>query len=172
MKRIVVLLILIFTQLGTQAQSVYTASDTLIISGKIKKEIRLSFSEIKAMPDTLFAAGIKILAHDGQVKRTLPAMKVVLLKTILSKIPIDVVNRQALNNVYIECIANDGYKILYSWNELFNSPAGDSTFIVIESKDGQKSLIEDKILLITAGDILSGKRFVKNVEKIVIGHVE
>lgn len=172
MKRIVILLILASVQLTTIAQPDYKPSDTLIISGKVKNVIRLSFADIQAMPDTLFAAGSNILAHDGKIKRTLPSLKGVLLKNILNKTTIDLSKRQALNSVYILCVANDGYKVLYSWNELFNNPTGNNTYIVTATDNNKESFADDKILLVTASDILSGKRFVKNLQEIIIGHIE
>ena len=35
---------------------------------------------------------------------------------------------------YFTCIASDGYKVVFSWNELFNTVAGNTVYIVT-SKD-------------------------------------
>jgi hypothetical protein len=95
-------------------------------------------------------------------------LKGVLLKDIISGVEIKSESPKVLSEFYIVCRASDGYKVVYSWNELFNSPTGDAVFIVT-SKEGKKaSEMEESILLISPKDFKTGRRFVKSMSTIEI----
>jgi len=57
--------------------------------------------------------------------------------------------------------ATDGYKVVFSWSEIFNSPVGEGVIVFFE-KDG-KPLADDegRIALISSRDLRTGPRHVK-----------
>lgn len=171
MKRFIVLLLFSAVTVFANAQKAIPTR-SLTITGNGIKEVTLSFADIQKMPDTLFAAGFKIYAHDGTVKRELPATKGVLLKNILQQIELNPKTPKHVSSYYFLCVASDGYKILYSWNELFNNPTGRTTYILTASNDATNNFKDEQILLVTPNDIATGRRFVKNLQKIIVGYIE
>ena len=62
--------------------------------------------------------------------------------------------------------ASDGYKAVFSWNELFNSANGQGV-IIIYQRDGLP--LDEKagqIALISTRDLATGPRFVKWIKEI------
>lgn len=69
---------------------------------------------------------IVITNHLGERRSSLKKVKAVLLKDILDKVEIDAENHKLLSEYYLVCIASDNYKVVFSWNEIFNSDVGKS----------------------------------------------
>jgi hypothetical protein len=67
-------------------------------------------------------------------------------------------------------MADDDYKVVFSWNELFNSPAGDKTLIITD--DDTENNERGKFKLITLTDRVTGRRYVKDFSKIIIKRVQ
>ena len=83
------------------------------------------------------------------------------IKDLFETIQFNGSNPKLLSEYYLIFIASDGYKVVYSWNEIFNTPTGDNTYIIVE-KDNKKLFdMEDGILLFTKTDFKTGRRFIK-----------
>jgi len=76
-----------------------------------------------------------------------------------------------LSEYYITCIAIDGYKVVFSWNEIFNTEIGNHILIAIEAGGLKAEAMPDRMLLFSAMDINTGRRFVKGLNKIVVERV-
>ena len=92
----------------------------------------------------------------------------ILLKEVLQSIEIKSESPKVLSEYYLVCKATDGYKVVYSWNELFNSRVGESVFIVTEKKGQRADKMDDSILLISPLDFKTGRRQVKSLDRIEI----
>ena len=115
---------------------------------------------------------IVITNHLGEKRSTLKKVKVVLLKDILDKVEIDAENHKVLSEYYFVCIASDNYKAVFSWNELFNSEVGKSVYI-ITGQDGQWAyLLDNRIALVSPKDQMTGRRYVKGLQRIVVERVK
>jgi hypothetical protein len=152
-------------------QRAITPTNEFTISGKVKTELKFSLADLSAMPSVLIG-DVEITNHKGEPKGTAKNMKGILLKDLFSKTEFPVEKPKELSAFYITCIASDGYKIVYSWNELFNTETGNHVFIVME-KDGEKAAdLEDRILMISTSDFKSGRRYLKGLQKIVVQRVD
>ncbi len=149
------------------SQKIILFSEEVSISGKIKKEMKLSLKELiamesKALPD------IVITNHLGEVKSTDKGLKGIALKPILEKLELIAATPKEYNEFYFVFEATDGYRVVYSWNELFNTETGNNIYIISE-KDGKKmNEMEDRILLITTSDLKTGRRNIKGLCKILV----
>ncbi|MBK7252189.1 MAG: hypothetical protein IPI06_15355 [Gammaproteobacteria bacterium] len=64
--------------------------------------------------------------------------------------------------------ASDGYKAVFSWSELFNSPVGEGVLVFFE-KDGMPLADDEgRIALISAKDLRTGPRHVKWLQGIEV----
>ena len=109
-----------------------------------------------------------ITNHLGVKKELAKNLKGILIKDILEKAPIKVESNKQLNEYYFVCIAADGYKIVYSWNEIFNSETGKHIYLITE-KDGMTiKNMPERILLITESDIATGRRHLRGLERIIV----
>ncbi|WP_300484833.1 molybdopterin-binding protein [Flavobacterium sp.] len=115
---------------------------------------------------------LQIRNHALQYKSTLRNCKGILLKEVLHKIALDAPSPKVLSEFYIVCIATDGYKVVFSWNELFNSPTGEHTLILMEINGISTSSQKDGIAILTPTDFATGRRYVKNLKSIKIERVK
>jgi hypothetical protein len=107
----------------------------------------------------------------GERRSSFKNVKGVLLKDILEKTGIDSESTKELNEYYIVCIASDNYKVVFSWSEIFNSATGNSVYILTGHDGKPASALDNRIALISPKDQMTGRRYVKGLQKIVIERV-
>jgi hypothetical protein len=59
-----------------------------------------------------------------------------------------------------------------SWNEIFNSNTGNSVYILTEQDGKPASALDNRIALVSPKDQMTGRRYVKSLQKIVIERVK
>jgi ABC-type Na+ efflux pump permease subunit len=141
------------------------------IKGKVKSEINVDFAALQK--HTLYTIGsVNIVNHKGDVKGKAKDLKGVLIRDILKSVALDEDNAKLYSEYYFVCKASDGYKVVYSWNELFNTAIGNSVYIVLE-REG-KNLIDsdDSLLMVSTEDVRTGRRYLKNLESINVCRAE
>ncbi|MDM8174118.1 molybdopterin-binding protein [Olivibacter sp. 47] len=115
---------------------------------------------------------LRIYNHAGVYRSTLKAVKGILLKDILKDITFGEESPKVLSEYYIVCIATDGYKVVLSWNELFNTPIGDSVLVVTNIKAATNGEQENELALLSPKDKATGRRYVKQLQTIKILRVK
>ena len=169
LKKVLVAFILSFSII-VHAQEKVAPTSQFSIEGKLKNPFVFSFKEA-----TGYAAvsidSLVIYNHLHERKRAINHIKGILLKDILTKAAIDEGSPKLLSEYYITCIAIDGYKVVFSWNEIFNTEIGNHILIAIEAGGLKAEAMPDRMLLFSAMDINTGRRFVKGLNKIVVERV-
>ena len=94
------------------------------------------------------------------------------MKDILSKVEIDSEKAKVLSEYYFACIASDNYKVVFSWNEIFNNDLGKSVYILNGNDGKPASALDNRIALISQNDYTTGRRYVKRLKKIVVERVK
>ena len=124
-----------------------------------------SFNKVK-IPD------ITITNHKGEKKSAVTGLQGILLKDIFQKISFTIDEPKKLSELYFVFTACDGYKVVYSWNEIFNSSTGNNLFIVTD-KEGIKGInIKESILAVTTSDFTTGRRYIKGLSTITVKQAE
>jgi hypothetical protein len=147
------------------AQEKITPTDGFSVGGNIRQTYQVTLADITAIP-AVSAGDLVVTNHTGVVKNTVHGIKGVLLKNLLSKALPDTDNPKLFSEYYIVCKANDGYTVVFSWNELFNSPTGEHVYVVTE-KDGKTMQdMPDRISIVSTTDLKTGRRFLKGLQHI------
>lgn len=107
---------------------------------------------------------IQITNHLKEYRSTIKNVKGVLLKDVLSRISFKEKSPKVLSEYYIVCIAKDGYKAVFSWNEIFNSAVGDHVMIIPETEGRSKKGIS----ILSPTDFATGRRYVKMLTTIAL----
>ncbi len=140
---------------------------SFIISGEVKAHVTISLTEFSKYPEVPMG-DITITNHLGEKKSEQKSLKGILLKDILKSVEINNENPRVLSEYYFVCKSTDGYKVVYSWNELFNSPASESVYLVT-SKNGQGAKeMKETILMISPKDYMTGRRYLKSLATIEV----
>jgi hypothetical protein len=163
--------ILIFISLQSVAQKTIAPTDSFIVEGAVKQSRSFSLQDLAGLPVTGIDS-VVITNHLRERKHAINKVKGVLLKDVLGKITIDQENVKLLSEYYIVCIASDNYKVVFSWNEIFNNETGRHVLVITE-QEGKKGLSMDgHIAIVSPTDDATGRRYVKGLQKIIIERVK
>jgi len=108
----------------------------------------------------------------GDPKGHLGHCRGVLLADIINKTEVLITDHNDTKKMFLIASSNDGYKAVFSWQEVFNTSVGDGIMVLFE-KEGK--LLYDgtgPVDLLSAEDFLSGPRYVKqlsNIEIVMVG---
>ncbi len=137
------------------------------ITGEVKAEKKISIEDLASYRESALGDVI-ITNHMGEVKSTQKKLKGILLRDVLEKVEFKTPSPKELSTFYIVCKASDGYIIVYSWNEIFNNPAGESVYL-ITSKDGVAAKdLEESVLMASPRDYKTGRRYLKGLTEVQI----
>jgi len=159
MKHILSLLTVIFC-LQVFAQKAVISTQQFTIQGKIKQPITITLSDLEKYP-TVNIPDVVITNYLGQAHGKLTHLKGILLKDILKKAELSEANPKLFSTFYYVLTAADGYSVVYSWNELWNGPVGEHTFIITTKNSESLQKMNDGILVLTPIDFITGRRHVK-----------
>lgn len=132
---------------------------------------QFSISDLDTFPTTSIPDQF-IYNHKGELKDMLTGLRGVLLKNILASIEFIYEKPKELNEFYLVMTASDGYKVVFSWNEIYNTAAGDHFYILTELEGIKLPQMEQRIAFICTGDLQSGRRYIKGLKNIDIRRVD
>jgi len=170
MRSILILLfgITVFSASG-QKENIPT-TENFTIEGKVKKSMTVSLADLSSYKFYSIDS-IVITNHLKERKSSLKKVKAVLQKDILDKVEIDAENHKVLSEYFLVCIASDDFKVVFSWNEIFNSNTGNSVYILAGHDGKHASALDNRIALVSTKDDATGRRYVKGLQKINIERV-
>ncbi|TCD26590.1 molybdopterin-binding protein [Pedobacter psychrodurus] len=157
------IIVLLFLSFAANAQE----SKQFVIGGKVKTPLTITLNNLSAYKSVSLDS-MKIFNHLMQRKSSIKNIKGVLLKDILAKVEIDAASPKTLSEYYLVFTASDNYKVVYSWNEIFNSPTGNQLMVLINYDAVPAKAEKGNIAIITPSDFATGRRFVKGLSKISI----
>jgi hypothetical protein len=165
-------ILILFLFLGTTALAQEPLKQTLSfsISGKVKNSSTITLDSLNSYPVKVIG-DIKVTDHLGTLKHQDDQLKGVLLKDILSHTVLDANSPKLYSRFYFACTGNDGYVVVYSWNELFNTEVGNHVFIIMEKNGIKADKMPESIQMTSASDFKTGRRYLHNLDKIVVGEV-
>lgn len=146
-------------------------TQSIAVTGDIVRPVTIRFDDLKNYKKYTVDS-LVIYNHKMDYKSTLRKISGVSLKDILEKAEFKTSSPKLLSEFYIVCIAEDGYKVVFSWNEIFNSANGDQALLIIELNGSPAGTMKENIMLVTPTDRATGRRYVKNVSKINVQQVK
>jgi len=169
-KYALVLLITLYSFVGF-CQSKIEQTSKVVVSGEVKKPLTITVRDVEnSVQEDL--GDITITNHLGIAKGTARALKGVKVRDLLANVELADDNPKLNSTYYFVFSAADGYKIVYSWNELFNSPIGEKVYLV-SSKDGKNIQdMPERMLVITPSDYKTGRRYIKGLDSIIVRRIE
>lgn len=170
MKRLTTLLFVLIslTLFGQKPELITNEFD---VTGQVKKELKFTLADFEKFPSKPMA-DVVITNHLGEPRRIAKQLSGILIKDLLKDMELNEENPKRFSEFYFTFIASDNYKVVYSWNEIFNSPTGDNLFL-ITARDGKKLKdMDERILILTPTDFKTGRRHIKGLSKIVVSRVD
>ena len=168
----ILVLIFAFTVFAASAQKEnIPTTENFSVEGKVKKSLMLSLADLSSYKSYTIDS-IVITNHLGERRSSLKKVKAVLLKDILDKAEIDAENHKVLSEYYVVCIASDNYKVVFSWNEIFNNDTGRSVYIITGQDGKPATTLDNRIALVSPNDHMTGRRYVKGLQKVVVERIK
>jgi hypothetical protein len=165
MYRTLTIVFLFFLTLPAYAQTTPKVSSSFTVNGRVKAPKTFTLTDITEL-GVHHLGDVVITNHKGEVKGTAKDLSGVLLTGILNLIELDAESPKVYSEYSFVCYASDGYKVVFSWNELFNTNVGHSVYILTSKDHKNMSELDENILMISSQDKNTGRRYVKNLETI------
>lgn len=163
------LLLSLLLPLSLWAQKKIESNNSLAIVGAVKQEISFSIADLQKYPSQKAGKGkLNIYSHDGTLRSTLKGLEGIPIKILLQKVEFVVDSPRDLSQFYLVFEATDGYKVLYSWNEIFNTPVGDQVYVLTKADGVGLETMEQRIAVVSMSDVRTGRRYVKGFNKITV----
>jgi len=141
--------------------------EILRVTGRVVTPLVLSMADILVMEAEEFK-DLFIVCGTGEPRDTIRHCRGVLMEKIIQKADILKGEHNDTKKMFIVALAADGFKVVFSWQEIFNTPIGGGVAVLTE-KDG--SPLEEKrnrIDLISAQDYFAGSRYVRDLKQIEV----
>ena len=137
------------------------------ITGRVQEERGFALSELLDM-DTFEVGDLLLACGSGDIKDRVGKFFGVLLTDIINRAEVITTEHNDTKKMFVVVSSVDGYRTVFSWQELFNSSVGEGVMVILE-KEG-KRVYEDHggVDLISSNDFLSGPRYVKQLSNIQI----
>lgn len=166
MKSQILILFLLFSTAIFAQTTPDASTKEFKITGKVKSEKTISLSDLKNYKNVeLNDINVSCSPRKEDKAKT---VKGVLVKDILDSVAFEYEYSRLLGQYYFLFVAGDGYKIVFSFNEVYNTEIGNNLYIVteIDGKDALES--SNKVLLLSTKDIKGGSRNVRWLKKVVV----
>ncbi|MCO5936955.1 hypothetical protein NAF17_15535 [Mucilaginibacter sp. RB4R14] len=165
-----ILLLLLYTSAAT-AQEKNQQTLKFAITGEVVKESVITLDSLKQY--TISPLGnIKVTDHTGAFKHQDDELKGILLKDVLSHTKFKTTSPKLMSRFYFVCTGVDGYKVVYSWNELYNTEVGNHVYIIMEKNGIKADKMPESMQMTSAIDFKTGRRYLHNLDKIVVSQVQ
>lgn len=139
---------------------------TLAISGGVEQSLKLDVEALRKRPAAQFTE-VKLTDKAG-ASATVRGIR---LRELLKEAKIVSRDHNTVKKLAIIAIAADGYKVVFSWNELFNAKAGDHVLVVLERNGKPLPDSEGPLALVSADDLRTGPRHVKWLQAVEVRQV-
>jgi hypothetical protein len=140
---------------------------TLHIVGRVAKPLSLPIETLRAM-DCLEIGDLPMICGSGEPKGRVGLCRGILLAEVINRAEVVVKEHNDTKKMFVVAASDDGYKAVFSWQEIFNSPNGEGILVVLE-KNGQPLYDgSGEVDLISARDHLTGPRYVRQLKTVAI----
>lgn len=142
-------------------------TQSITVTGAVEHKLKLGVDELRKFPPQQVGELPMVCqtgAHLGQMEN----LKGVLLRDILGQAKVVSKDHNDVKKTVIIATASDGYKVVFSWSEVFNSPVGDGVMVFFEKDGVPLADDEGRIAMVSTQDIRSGPRHVKWLKAIEV----
>ncbi len=153
-----------------EKNSIYNI-DRIEVKGLIDRPTTLTVDSLKKMK--VYTGGpFQVKSKTGEVKKDLKSFKGVLLKDILTRSGIKLESKAAAGtypfekgSYYVLLTATNGYRLMFTYNELMLTDVGENTYIVFE-ENGKEVSDGGKMFGFCITDRVTGARNIKWIKTI------
>lgn len=140
---------------------------SITVSGAVEHQLNLSVDELRKFPPQQVGE-VPLICQSGANRGKLENFKGVRLRDILERAVVKAPAHNDVKKMVIIASASDGYKVVFSWSEVFNSPVGEGVMVFFEKDGLPLGDDEGRIAMVSTQDIRTGPRHVKWLQDIEV----
>jgi hypothetical protein len=140
------------------------------ICGRVETPMIVGMDTLRAL-DPVEIEDLPLHCGSGEPKGRIGHCRGVLLADIINQADMLITDHNDTKKMFIIAASDDGYKTVFSWQEIFNTAVGDGIMVILEKNGRPLYGGAGPVDLFSAQDHLSGPRYVKqlaNVEIIMV----
>ncbi|WP_168735201.1 molybdopterin-dependent oxidoreductase [Pseudothauera rhizosphaerae] len=136
------------------------------VSGLVAHPLDLDVAALRAFP----VRRLDLAPAGGRADEGKPPDRFagVLLRDILEKASVTFGSHFDLKKTVVVATATDGYRVVFTWSELFSSPIGDGALVFFEKNGRPLADDEGSVALLSAGDDSTASRYLKWLKTIEV----
>jgi DMSO/TMAO reductase YedYZ molybdopterin-dependent catalytic subunit len=135
------------------------------ITGNVEHGLTLSVDALRRLP-AQHVEDRRAVGVPGSVTETVRRYTGCRLRDVLDAAVLTEKSPRDLRRSYVVASASDNYAVVFSWGELYNSPAGDDVLVVYEIDGAALPDSEGRIALFSLKDAKPGPRHVKWLSRV------
>lgn len=136
------------------------------VSGALRQTLTIDAAMLAASPDTDIGSFLQTRSGEGAETRS--TVRGVKLRSLIERAGLAVEGRDGWKTLIVVATATDGYRAVFSWPEIANTPVGDGVLVLFE-RDGQPLPVrEGAIALMSTTDRMLGARHVRHLARIEV----
>ena len=139
----------------------------LQVTGRVGNPLMLGMADIRDMETEEFQ-DLFIVCGSGTPKDCIKRCRGVLMEKIIQKADVIQEEHNDTKKMIIIATADDGYKVVFSWQEIFNTATGGGVAVLTERDGKPLGETRDRIDLISAQDYYAGSRYVRDLRHIEV----
>lgn len=145
-------------------------STQLAVSGAVEQPLVLRAGDLKKFPPAQIVELVRPPRANvpGDREQRLTGVR---LRDVLDRVKVKTSSHNDLKKMAVIAGATDGYKVVFSWQEIYNSPLGEGMLVYFAKDGAPLGAEEGQIALVSLKDTNTGPRHVKWLRDIEIKKV-
>ncbi len=148
-------------------EAVPFVTQRVTVFGAVEHKLSLGIADLQRFPLQRIGE-TDLVCQSGAEVGKLENFVGVRLRDILEKAAIVSREHNDLKKIIIIASASDGYKAVFSWNELFNSPLGEGVIVFFERNGAPLDDSEGRLAMVSMQDTRAGPRHVRWLQGIEV----
>lgn len=144
-------------------------STQVTVSGALRQTLTVDAATLAATPSADIASFLQTRSGEGAETRS--TVRGVRLRALIERAGLAAGGRDGWKTLIVVATATDGYRAVFSWPELANTPVGDGVLVLFERNGQPLPTREGAIALMSTTDRMLGARHVRNLAKIEVRSV-
>ena len=144
--------------LTATAAAAETVSEQVVVAGAVKSSLTLGVNDLKTFPaEQIASVTATRRVEDKDLASTVRGVR---LTAVLERAGLAGNDRNEWKHTAVLATATDGYRVVFSWPELFNTEVGAGVLVVFVRDGAPLGDREGRIALVATRDLRTGPRSV------------
>lgn len=140
----------------------------LVVHGTSAPPLGLDAATLGRLPATRLTQRQTVSSGASAASERSTVWSGVLLRDLLVHAGFAGGNDRGARTATVEAVASDGYRAVFSWGELFNSPVGEQTLVIVGQDERPLDAAAGPLALRSLSDIRPGPRHVRNLCSLLV----